>query len=68
MKVLDPTSVVRETEFSTAASSAGLAGKVQNMFTKLESGQQLTPEQKGYFKDLMIKYVQNKSSQYDRLY
>ena len=38
------------------------------MFTKLESGQQLTDEQKAYFKDLMTQYVKNKSTQYDRLY
>lgn len=68
MKTLDPTSVVRETEFNTAAASSGLAGKVQNMFTKLENGEQLTGEQKTQFKDLMKEYVKNKSFQYDRLY
>jgi len=68
MKVLDPSSVVREGEFATAASSAWLAGKIGNMFTKLENWEMLNSEQKSQFKSLMTQYMKNKSKQYDRLY
>lgn len=37
MKGLDPSSVVRETEFAMAASTAGLADKAKNYFTKLQN-------------------------------
>ena len=68
MKALDPSSVVRESEFSTAANSAGIAGSVQNMFSKLENGEMLTDAQKKEFASLTKKYLDNKSKQYDRLY
>lgn len=39
MKMLDPGSVVRETEFATARDTAGLYERLQNQATKLQSGQ-----------------------------
>lgn len=39
MKMLDPGSVVRETEFATARDTAGLFERLQNQATKLQSGQ-----------------------------
>jgi hypothetical protein len=41
MKMLDPGSVVRETEFATARDTAGLYERLKNQATKLESGQLL---------------------------
>jgi hypothetical protein len=39
MKMLDPGSVVRETEFATARDTSGLYERLKNQVTKLESGQ-----------------------------
>jgi len=38
MKMLDPGSVVRETEFATARDTSGLYERLRNQFTQLESG------------------------------
>jgi hypothetical protein len=45
MKALDPTSVVREGEFSTAENSAGTPEKIRNYYNKVISGERLGPEQ-----------------------
>jgi hypothetical protein len=49
MKILDPGSVVRESEFATAAQSGSLPQQIQGAATKLLSGQRLTPEQRTDF-------------------
>ena len=49
MKTLDPGSVVREGEFATAEQTAGIPGKVVNLYNKLLSGQRLTPQQRQGF-------------------
>ncbi len=49
MKLLDPNSVVRETEFATAAKSGSLPQQIQSAATKLLNGQRLTPEQRADF-------------------
>ena len=49
MKILDPGSVVRETEFATAAQSGSLPQQIQGAASKLLSGQRLTPEQRADF-------------------
>lgn len=41
MKALDPTSVVRESEFATAENSAGVPEGVANFYNKLVSGERL---------------------------
>lgn len=41
MKALDPTSVVRESEFATAQNSAGIPEGIRNIFNKLQSGERL---------------------------
>lgn len=58
MKMLDPGSVVRETEFATAANSAGLLSQLKALSTKIESGQFLTTEQRKDFNRLAGKYLQ----------
>lgn len=68
MKTLDPTSVVRETEFNTAARSAGVLSYVWNTWERLENWEVLTPEQRDAFSKLMKSYVANKWKQYNRLY
>lgn len=49
MKMLDPTSVVREGEFATAEQTAGLPAAVVNLYNKLLNGERLTPAQRAAF-------------------
>lgn len=49
MKMLDPTSVVREGEYATAENTGGLPEKVVNVYNKIISGQRLTPAQRQEF-------------------
>lgn len=49
MKMLDPNSVVRESEFATAAQSGSLPQQIQGAATKILNGQRLTPEQRADF-------------------
>lgn len=55
-KMLDPTSVVRETEFAIAEQSAGRMEQLLNTLTKFKTGQRLTPEQRTSFMNLAKKY------------
>lgn len=57
MKMLDPGSVVRETEFATAANSGGLLAKLSSMTSKIEKGQFLSTQQRLDFKNLAAKYL-----------
>jgi hypothetical protein len=57
MKMLDPTSVVREGEFATAQNSGGIPDTVVNAYNKAMNGERLTPSQRQQF-------VQAAASQY----
>jgi hypothetical protein len=46
MKTLDPTSVVREGEFALAAQVGGADDRIITMFSKVDSGERLTPAQR----------------------
>ena len=52
MKMLDPGSVVRESEFSAAQSTAGIMQQVTIMGNQLLEGDMLSPEQRAEFLDL----------------
>ena len=41
MKMLDPGSVVRESEFATAAEAAGVPDKIRNLYNKLLTGERI---------------------------
>lgn len=49
MKVLDPTSVVRESEFALAVSATGLLDKVRNYAAAVLEGKKLNPQQRKDF-------------------
>ena len=49
MKMLDPTSVVRESEYATARNAAGVPDRIINLYNKVREGVQLTPEQRADF-------------------
>ena len=56
MKMLDPGSVVRETEFATARDTAGLFTQLQNRLEKAQNGQLLSPAQRKEYVSLAQKY------------
>lgn len=51
MKMLDPTSVVREGEFATAENAGGVGQQVANTYNRLLRGERLTPELRKQFLD-----------------
>ena len=51
MKMLDPGSVVRESEYATAANAAGVPERVRNTFNQLRAGERLSPAQRENFTD-----------------
>ncbi|CAB4152580.1 hypothetical protein UFOVP1377_21 [uncultured Caudovirales phage] len=57
MKMLDPGSVVRETEFATARDTAGLYIALENALKKAQNGQFLQSDQRKNFVDLAKQYL-----------
>jgi len=57
MKMLDPGSVVRETEFATARDTAGLYTQLENRLQKAQDGQLLNPTQRKEYVALSQKYL-----------
>lgn len=57
MKMLDPSSVVRETEFATARDTAGLYARLENSLKKAENGQFLQATQRDEFVNLAKQYL-----------
>ena len=49
MKVIDPTSVVREGEFATAEEAGGVSERLRNLYNKVRTGQRLTQEVRDQF-------------------
>lgn len=49
MKILDPASVVRESEFATAQNAAGVPERVRNAYNRVFSGERLNPNQRKDF-------------------
>ena len=52
MKLLDPGSVVRESELGIAMAAAGRMDRLQNLFERWKTGKSLTPTQRDDFKAL----------------
>jgi hypothetical protein len=57
MKMLDPGSVVRETEFATARDTAGLMAQLGNMLKKAQEGTFLKDKQRQMFVNLSKQYL-----------
>lgn len=68
MKTMDPTSVVRESEFDSAASSAGKLEQSKNIFKRLTKGRVLTKSQSEDFKEIAKAFIDNKALSYNRKY
>lgn len=50
MKMLDPGSVVRESEFATAQNAAGVPDQIRNLYNRALSGERLNPDQRNMFR------------------
>lgn len=68
MKTLDPSSVVRESEFESAAKSAGKVEEWSNIYNKLSKWKILTEKQAKDFKEVAEIFIKNKAVSYNRLY
>lgn len=68
MKTLDPQSVVRESEFETAAKSAWVTQYIGNTFDRISEWKKLTSEQSKAFAKLAKQFIVNKSKIYDTKY
>lgn len=66
MKMLDPGSVVRETEFATARDTAGLFTQLQNRLEKAQNGQLLSPQQRKEYVALSQKYLDSAQKKADQ--
>jgi len=66
MKMLDPGSVVRETEFATARDTAGLFTQLQNRLEKAQNGQLLSPTQRREYVALSQKYLDSAQKKADQ--
>lgn len=68
MKTLDPASVVRESEFEVAASTAWTTSKPWLLLWKITEGTRLNDQQRKEFGRLAFEYIKNKGSLYDIKY
>ena len=66
MKVLDPGSVVRESEFATAANSAGVPDRVRALYNKVLSGERLADAQRADFLNRGRKLYEGRLKQYQK--
>jgi hypothetical protein len=58
MKMLDPGSTVRDSEFATARDTAGLRASLENYLEKVKTGEFLSDSQRKVFTDLAGKYLE----------
>lgn len=68
MKTLDPSSVVRESEFAVAGNSAGMSSKPELILKKISTWELLTEVQRKEFGRLAFEYINNKWELYDIKY
>lgn len=71
MKMLDPTSVVREGEYATARNAAGVPAQVLNLYNKALTGVSLTPAQRKDFlaqaqseRDTALKFFNSRANEF----
>lgn len=64
MKILDPTSTVREGEYATAQNAGSIPDSVRNQFNRLVDGQKLQPDQRiNFAKAAQLKFKGDAESQ-----
>jgi len=65
MKLLDPGSVVRESELGIAMASAGLLDRISNYGQMIVNGQRLTPKQRQEFQSLADEFFRMSEQQFN---
>lgn len=65
MKILDPGSVVRESELGMAMAATGLLDRITNYAQMTLSGQKLTPQQRKDFRQLADQFLASSRGQYE---
>lgn len=71
MKLLDPGSVVRESELYIAMDATGVIDKATNYYSRLSRGEKLTPSQREDFRNIatqLYKAAENTKLSYDKQY
>jgi len=71
MKLLDPGSVVRESELYLAMNATGLIDRIANYKSRLENGEVLNPKQREDFRNVanqLFKAAENTKINYDKQY
>lgn len=68
MKMLDPSSTVRESEYATAKNTGGVPESIRNTYNQLLSGGFLQPEQRKEFLDLAGGIFESQLEQYNTEY
>lgn len=67
MKMLDPTSAVREAEYATAENARGVPASVRNIWNRLQNGQRLDDDQRKDFSQRAERYfAQERANQNSR--
>jgi hypothetical protein len=66
MKILDPTSVVREQEQANAQNAAGVPDQIRNTYNQLLTGQRLNPRQRQDFANQARSLYQTRERQFTR--
>lgn len=66
MKILDPSSVVREQEFANAQNAAGIPDQVRNAYNRALNGERLSPRQRADFLTQAGSIFQNRTQAYNQ--
>ena len=66
MKMLDPASVVRESEFATAANAAGVPSRIRALFNKIQDGRRLAVDQRTDFLERSDMLLEAQTISYDQ--
>lgn len=67
MKMLDPNSVVRETEFANAQNAAGVPDQIRNLYNRAMNGERLNPNQRQQFVGQARRIMQNAQTNQSRV-
>lgn len=67
MKLLDPGSVVRESEFATAQNAAGVPDRIRNLFNRVQNGERLGEEQRTDFVGRSAQIYMQAEQQHEQL-
>lgn len=67
MKLLDPTSVVRESEFETAATAGGVPQRIASLFASLTGQGRLTPAQRAEIRQAALSQIAPYRKSYEEI-